>query len=102
MNDVVGNTGMVRLPLPFLFQERSSLELPGICPVRQIGRHVECESEKDRGFAVLWISIVDLLHGALVSQVAGVFVHRIAVFVQRGKRLDPVTLMRGLLLRAAS
>src|SRR5438128_4642337 len=73
-------------------QNLAGFFLIGVGFVRRQRTPQECESIKNGGFVILWVTHVKLLHCFLISKRARSVIELVRIFVERLDRFDVVSL----------
>ena len=100
VDQIMGDSGMLRLTRPNLLQNCRSLKLIGISLVGRRRRDVESQCVIDLGFIIMRIALRQLVHRLEVGQNAGAMVDLVVVGVHSAKRIDIIALALGLGVRA--
>src|SRR6516164_1061873 len=96
MDQVVGDAGMARLAQEDRLEDRGALELHRIGLVARRGRDIEFDRIENLGFVVLRIALRHAFHGLEVGKYAGAVIDFIEVGIERGHRIDEITLALSL------
>ena len=96
VDDVVRDTGMVRLLRLDRLQDRRRLELFGVGLVIEIHRFIERKRVEDGRLGVVGITLGQLGHRRLIGERARAQVHFVVILEEGRKRLDPVLFALGL------